>query len=465
MCLCRSVFSNGSISSEVSAQNESFSSIDPTLIQVFHDKVIMNGDNAVICKAQFLHLPCAAKYIHAKLTDSSSWQLEKFEMGCKILQSCHHPNIVTFLGTYHDNHLGPIMLMELMDESLKSHLEKEAVKLPLHVQLNICSDVAHGLEYLHAKKIIHGDLTATNVLLKDDRAKICGTVSLQQITPETQLSLCPGSAVSLPQRSFSHSDYDEAIDCFSFGVLAIHTVTQGTPQSYPHTKEGSEIKRFERSLEKVDSNHLLHPLIIECLNNDSSLRPSSAKLCQELSNMRTSTDYYNSLKADHMAKNLVKLQLQSANVKIKEKTKEIVDLQKEVEDTQVELERQNKEFCKQLQSVKEQAEQQQMEAQHNQESMKNRIAMLASRNKDLEEKNEASTKEIDERKKKLEDMKKCEAEAVSEKARMRKHFWDEKGKNNAMLKNISELETKTVDLKSKLEESDRSYARLLSEGH
>jgi serine/threonine protein kinase len=134
-------------------------------MQVHHDKVLMNGDSAVVCKAQFLNLPCAAKYIHPKLVESSWWQAENFKKGCKILQDCRHPNIVTFLGIYSDLMLKqPILFMELMDKSLKFLDEMKVV--PLHLQVDICIDVAQGLEYLHAKNIIHGNLTATNVLVK-----------------------------------------------------------------------------------------------------------------------------------------------------------------------------------------------------------------------------------------------------------------------------------------------------------
>ena len=130
--------------------DESFPPIDPSSMQVHHDKVLMNGDSAVVCKAQFLTLPCAAKYIHPKVVESSLWQVEHFKKGCKIIKDWLHPNIVSFLssGTYSDPKLKqPILFMELMDQSLKRFLDEMKV-VRLHLQLDICNDVAHGLGLL-----------------------------------------------------------------------------------------------------------------------------------------------------------------------------------------------------------------------------------------------------------------------------------------------------------------------------
>ena len=277
--------------------DESFPPIDPSM-QVHHDKVLMNGDSAVVCKAQFLTLPCAAKYIHPKLVESSLWQVEHFKKGCKIIKDWLHPNIVSFLssGTYSDPKLKqPILFMELMDQSLKKFLDEMKV-VRLHLQLDICNDVAHGLEYLHAKNIIHGNLTATNVLVKGGRAKIGGSVmTLQLNRSDEQHSLCPGTPCVLPCRSFSCADYDEAIDCFSFGVLGIYIATKEPPTLHTRASESIEAKRYEESLEKLEAKeHPLYPLIIKCLNDVDSRRPSATKLCQELASMIMTSDYRSS---------------------------------------------------------------------------------------------------------------------------------------------------------------------------
>ena len=413
-----------------------FPSIDPSRIHIYHNKVLMNGDSTVICKAHFLTLPCAAKYVHQKLAKSSPWQLENFKKGCQILKACRHPNIVTYLGIHSDNRLGrPILLMELMDQSLRQLMDHSKVDLPLYLQLDLCSDVAHGLEYLHAKDIIHGNLTATNVLVKEGRAKICGAMSLQLRTTNGELSLCPGAPGSMPRRSFSHSDYDEAIDCFSFGVLGIHIATRELPK--PRTQlhdECSEVERYEESLDKVPKGHLLLPLILKCLNDEGYQRPSAAKLCEELLDMIKTSAYRNSQAAEHISTELVSLQIEYMQDRLHEKTAENTALQKELKCRQAELNTANRET----------------------ESLKNRVAL---RNADLE----AETRELEEKAtRELDEIKKQKEEAVSEKDRMCKDLWTEKDKTESVHNKLKELEKERDGYKTKLEDSDRAYAEYLS---
>ena len=444
MCVShfRSICSSVSISSESSRPNEidggAFPPIDPSRIHIYHNKVLMNGDSTVVCKAHYLNLPCAAKYVHQKLAELSTWQLENFKKGCQILKACRHPNIVTYLGIHSDNRLGrPILLMELMDQSLRQLMDHSKVNLPLYLQLDLSSDVARGLEYLHAKDIIHGNLTATNVLVKEGRAKICGAMSLQLRTTNGELSLCPGAPGSMPRQSFSHSDYDEAIDCFSFGVLGIHVATRELPK--PRTQlhdECSEVERYEESLHKVPKGHLLLPLILKCLNDEGHQRPSAAKLCEKLLDMIKTSAYRNSQAAEHISTELVSLQIEYMQDRLHEKTAENTVLQK---CRQAELNTANRET----------------------ESLKNRVEVVALRNADLEadrrkleEKASAATRELDE-------IKKQQAEAVSEKDRMRKDLWTEKDTTQTMHNKIKDLEKERDTYKTQLEASDRQHAEYL----
>ena len=122
---------------------------------------------------------CAAKEIHKLLQDGAQSRLEQRTLRDNFLNECYqcsklsHPNIVRVIGIYYKSQpksqqsLLPVMVMELMDESLTAYIERlpmDAVKRKGPILL----DVAEGLKYLHAQKpypIVHRDLTPNNILL------------------------------------------------------------------------------------------------------------------------------------------------------------------------------------------------------------------------------------------------------------------------------------------------------------
>ena len=59
----------------------------------------------------------------------------------------------------------PIMVMELMDMSLTSFIEKNKSKIATKTKLSILHDVSLGLSHLHGRRpaVIHRDLSSNNV--------------------------------------------------------------------------------------------------------------------------------------------------------------------------------------------------------------------------------------------------------------------------------------------------------------
>ena len=124
--------------------------------------------------------------------------------------------------------------MEKLDGSLDDLLET-VPNIPLVLKQSILEDVSRGLLYLHMHdpQIIHRDLTAKNVLLTSSLvAKITdfGNSRIINLPPgqlAKTMSRLPGTQAYMPPEALSGSSrYGPSLDVFSFGHLALFTITQ-----------------------------------------------------------------------------------------------------------------------------------------------------------------------------------------------------------------------------------------------
>ena len=158
-------------------------------------------------------------------------------MPLQVMAEMRHPHIVQFLGLcYLEGSALPVLVMEKLDQSLDHLLETEP-NLSLSVKLSLLRDVARGLVYLHTRNppVVHRDLSARNVLLTSAMpmvAKISdlGNARIVNLLPgqlARTLTCVPGTQVYMPPESFDEgSRYGPRLDIFSFGHLALYTLTQ-----------------------------------------------------------------------------------------------------------------------------------------------------------------------------------------------------------------------------------------------
>ena len=185
------------------------------------------------------HLVCAGKKLHEALIDEQSEGVAdvvlKYLQECKLMSSLRHPNITQFLGLcFLRGTQLPLLVMECLETSLDDLLESTP-NFPLSLKRSVLEDVASGLVYLHSKPspVIHRDLTAKNILLTSSLvAKITdlGNSRIIDMRPGQMtrtLSKFPGTLVYMPPEALDdRHQYGPSLDVFSFGHLALFTVTQ-----------------------------------------------------------------------------------------------------------------------------------------------------------------------------------------------------------------------------------------------
>lgn len=255
---------------------------------------------------------CAAKTIHEEFFKVGSREDVKhmssaFVRECKLASVLNHPNIVKFLGVCYLNvSKVPSLVMERLETSLHDCLESPLHKnnISLRTKVSILFDVSRGLTYLHGQKspVIHRDLTARNVLLTSERvAKIAdlGVARMVNLKPgqlEATMTRGPGNIIYMPPEAMGyHSRYNASLDVFSFGNLALFTLTQVFPNlkaaTYTDPDSGSitglsEIERREESFSILHryflENDILSSLTHDCLQNLPTRRPTASQIVKML---------------------------------------------------------------------------------------------------------------------------------------------------------------------------------------
>ena len=310
---------------------------------------------------------CAAKLLHPVFFQHNDPGIvttrRKFEQECRFLNDMKHPHIVEYLGTSHDPDSGLlVLLMELMDESLTSFLERSQQPLAFHIEVDLCHDIAQALVYIHSKEIIHRDLSGKNVLLLAGRAKITdfGMSKLLDANRRmTPLTMCPGTLAYMPPEALREPPvYSKKMDCFSFGVLQIQIMTRQFPNPGP-PKQVVEDSRSptgtmempvldsERRKSHIDLIDPTHPLLLtalSCLSYLEKDRPSAQDLCQQLTACKEAPCYTESMhparrKEDQAQQSLLpQHQLETLSPELQSKDQQSRDSQQLVCTLQQELE-------------------------------------------------------------------------------------------------------------------------------
>ena len=238
-------------------------------------------------------------------------QLDETINKSQELRACHdlsHPSIVKFLGysfrTFPDDdeRCKFQLVFEYFDGSdLKKILGKEGKRaktfeLGEHNKHEIAIEVANAIDYLHGKKIIHGDIKPANILItKEYKAKVCDFGLSKLITESSVLMsslVQPGTKLYMAPELFLQTPGARRTpesDIFSFGAtmheLFFGNNLFGIDANSSDAERQLEDKYIEELVPLVSQKRgesELHAIIADCVQYRPSCRPKALEVLQRL---------------------------------------------------------------------------------------------------------------------------------------------------------------------------------------
>ena len=278
---------------------------------VFTDVKLGRGADATVYAVEWNGTVCAAKRLHEILLEDESPGgadkfIRNFEAECLTWSKLRHPGVVQFFGVYLErNSRLPVLVMEKMDTSLRTHLEDHSKEeFSLHQKVFVLRQVTQAITYLHSQNppLVHHDLSPNNVLLNvvSFVTKVSDFGMSRAINPSalSRKSSIKGTQAFMPPEALHDPPrYNETLDVFSFGNVILSTLIHEWPNPGPPNRyQGdqlvalNELQRREHYIGKftAQEKQLFLPIVRQCLENRPEKRPSGVMLVRELRRIESS---------------------------------------------------------------------------------------------------------------------------------------------------------------------------------
>lgn len=207
-----------------------------------------------------------------------------------LIKSTEHQNVISLIGISETNttllvvlqdykHTFKEMLIQCRQRDLSNN---KFCLITENKVIQMCVDVASGMEYLHSKKIFHKKLCCRNIVISNGGvAKISG-FGLAHMRP---LHETPDYTRWTSHEMLKQTRFNPKADVWSFGCLMWEALTIGaTPYSNTANKDvaGRVLRGMRPSQPSYVSDELFQ-LCLQCWQVDPDERPAFTTLLNELS--------------------------------------------------------------------------------------------------------------------------------------------------------------------------------------
>jgi tRNA A-37 threonylcarbamoyl transferase component Bud32 len=255
------------------------------------------GGSAAVYKADYQGGVVAAKVISLKsMGEGERHQLfEMVRRELAVMAQLRSQRIIQVLGICEDPDASQIiMLMQLAEGgSLRGKLDGSAAPLAIADAVRTMHDAAIGMEFLHSKTMLHGDVKSLNMLLDRDGRVLVSDFGLSKHETNATVAVgsMMGSAPWMAPEAFGDEAYTKACDVFSFGVVMWEIMSRQVP--WADKKLPQKISHAVCNMQNrppLDAVHPSYPapllaLMQECWAQDPVARPSFAVIVRKLAEL------------------------------------------------------------------------------------------------------------------------------------------------------------------------------------
>uniref|UniRef100_A0A671PGW8 non-specific serine/threonine protein kinase n=1 Tax=Sinocyclocheilus anshuiensis TaxID=1608454 RepID=A0A671PGW8_9TELE len=220
-----------------------------------------------------------------KVTEPTPEQLQAFKNEMQVLRKTRHVNILLFMGFMTKPNFA-IITQWCEGSSLYRHLHVTETKFDTMRRIDVARQTAQGMDYLHAKNIIHRDLKSNNIFLHEGWTVKIGDFGLATVksrwSGSQQVEQPSGSILWMAPEVIRMQDtnpYTFQSDVYGYGVVLYELISGTLPYSNINNRDQIIFMvgrgYLSPDLSKLYSNcpKSMKRLIIDCLKFKRDERP------------------------------------------------------------------------------------------------------------------------------------------------------------------------------------------------
>ncbi|KAJ6521959.1 kinase-like domain-containing protein [Mycena vulgaris] len=266
-----------------------------TLTGLEQGRLVVGGSFGDVYKGLLCDQTVAVKMMRVFEESDIDALLKEFGREALIWRQLSHPNLLPFFGLYYFQQRLCLVSPWMENGHIRAFLKKKLYDTDY--LLSLILDVALGLEHLHNKGVIHGDLKGDNIFVTPSRraciadfglSSIITSVSSVQFTYSSKPTQGGTIRYQAPElHRGGHSDLRS--DIYAFAAVAYELLTRTPP--FPDLRtdgavvtavlEGRRPPR-PKSCSGTPSLDALWNLLQNCWEEQPAMRPTAAQIIERL---------------------------------------------------------------------------------------------------------------------------------------------------------------------------------------